>query len=153
MRSSFGPATSTPKTVNDLKARSPWFGLVPNPVAEQQVAWERREAVTRMRHLGYTINEIAKQWCTSSAMISYLLRHQANKGRAPIAKWLADETDVLALAKLIRRTALEQLIDNNGTDVHSVVSDEPHQQNALVASIGRDAEPSSSASESGMDQR
>jgi hypothetical protein len=47
-------------------------------------------------------------------MISFLLRHQANKSRPPIAKWLADETDVLALAKLIRRTALEQLIDNGG---------------------------------------
>jgi hypothetical protein len=67
-----------------------------------------------MHHLGYTLNEIAKQWCTSAAMISFLLRHQANKSRPPIAKWLADETDVLALAKLIRRTALEQLIDNSG---------------------------------------
>jgi hypothetical protein len=100
----------TPKTLDDFRARSSWFGLVPHSVAEQQVAWERRESVTRMRNLGYSINAIAAQWGISPGIAAYLLRHHATSSgaRMPIARWLADDTDFLVLAKLVRRTAMEE---------------------------------------------
>lgn len=127
MRPSSGLRTSTSKTLNNLRSRSRWFGLVPDIVAEKQVAWERRDAVTRMKHLGFTLDEIAMQWCTSSAMISYLLRHHATKSRSPVVKWLADETDILTLAKLIRHTALKQLIHDLGSEAHSGPTPAGHQ--------------------------
>lgn len=84
-----------------------WRDLVPTVTAICQEAWERRQAILRMRDLGFSFHEIAMRFGHSEARSRYLVREakrDRRRGGSPIQRWMTygGRDDLEALAKLVK---------------------------------------------------
>lgn len=71
-----------------------WDELVPEKIAINQRAWERRRAIWRMRELGFKFHEIGARFNVHEVRAGQLY-HKAQDDRchglSPVEVWLADE--------------------------------------------------------------
>ena len=86
-----------------------WYAVAPHPVASAQIGWERRQAIVRMRALGFTRKQVADAFDISTPRVDQLVisTRQSSRKTPPITEWAGETDDLQRLANAARRRRLK----------------------------------------------
>ena len=83
------PITARRRPHREIARRlSRWWDLVPDEVAERQIAWERRHTMWRMRNLAFTLDEIAAHFGISRAAVRWQMAKYTSE--SPVNQWMSE---------------------------------------------------------------